>query len=35
MYKKDKFLLRADNKDVKDINISSRDDFKIIGRVYI
>lgn len=35
MYKKDKFLLRADNKDVKDINISSRDNFQIIGRVYI
>lgn len=35
MYKKDKFILRADNKDVKDINVNSKDSFQIIGRVYI
>jgi transcriptional regulator with XRE-family HTH domain len=35
MYKKDKFVLRADNKDVKDITVSLRDKFQIIGRVYI
>ncbi len=35
MYKKDKFLLRADNKDVKDITVNSKDKFQIIGRVYI
>lgn len=35
LYKKDKFVLRADNKDVKDININSKDVFQIIGRVYI
>ena len=35
MYKKDKFVLRADNKDNKDITINSKDKFQIIGRVYI
>ena len=35
LYKKDKFILRADNKEVKDITINSRDIFQIIGRVYI
>lgn len=35
LYKKDKFVLRADNKDVKDITVNSRDMFQIIGRVYI
>ena len=35
MYKKDKFVLRADNKDVKDITVNSKDSFQIIGRVYI
>ena len=35
MYKKDRFVLRADNKDVKDITVSSKDSFQIIGRVYI
>lgn len=35
MYKKDKFVLRADNKDVKDITVNSKDKFQIIGRVYI
>lgn len=35
IYKKDKFLLRADNKDFKDITINSRDEFQIIGRIYI
>ena len=35
MYKNGKFVLRADNKEIKDINISSKDQFQIIGRVYI
>jgi len=35
MYKRDKFILRADNKDVKDITVNSKDNFQIIGRVYI
>ena len=35
LYKKDKFVLRADNKDFKDITINSKDTFQIIGRVYI
>ena len=35
MYKKDKFVLRADNKEVKDITVNSKDKFQIIGRVYI
>lgn len=35
LYKKDKFVLRADNKDFKDITINSKDSFQIIGRVYI
>ena len=35
MYKKGKFILRADNKDVKDISVNSKDSFQIIGRVYI
>lgn len=35
LYKKDKFILRADNKEVKDITISSKDEFQIIGKVYI
>ena len=35
MYKNDKFVLRADNKEVKDITVNSRDTFQIIGRVYI
>lgn len=35
LYKKDKFVLRADNKDVKDITVNSRDIFQIIGRVYV
>lgn len=35
IYKNDKFVLRADNKDFKDITINSRDLFQIIGRIYI
>lgn len=35
LYKKDKFVLRADNKNFKDITVNSRDTFQIIGRVYI
>lgn len=35
LYKKDKFVLRADNKDIKDITINNKDSFQIIGRVYV
>ena len=35
LYKKDKFILRADNKDIKDITINNKDSFQIIGKVYI
>lgn len=35
IYKNDKFILRADNKDYKDITINHKDFFKIIGRVYV
>ncbi len=35
LYKKDKFILRADDKDLKDITISNKDEFQIIGKVYI
>ena len=35
MYKNGKFLLRADNKEFKDIVVNSKDSFQIIGRVYI
>ena len=35
MYKNGKFILRADKKDSKDISVNSKDDFQIIGRVYI
>ncbi len=35
LYKKDKFILRADNKNFKDITITSKDSFQIIGKVYI
>ena len=32
MYKNGKFVLRADNKDIKDIVVHNKDDFKIIGK---
>ena len=35
LYKKDKFILKADNKDIKDITINSHDSFQIIGRIYV
>ena len=35
LYKKDKFILRADSKDIKDITVNSKDSFQIIGKVYI
>ena len=35
LYKNDKFVLRADSKDFKDITVNSKDLFQIIGRVYI
>ena len=35
IYKNGKFVLRADNKFYKDINVNTRDNFQIIGRIYI
>lgn len=35
MYKNDKFVLKADNRDIKDITVNSKDKFQIIGKVYI
>lgn len=35
MYKNDKFVLKADNRDVRDITVNSKDKFQIIGKVYI
>lgn len=35
LYKKDKFVLKADNKDFKDITVNSHDTFQIIGKIYI
>ena len=35
IYKNDKFVLRADNKEYKDITVNTKDSFQIIGRVYI
>ena len=35
LYKKDKFILRADSKDIKDITVNNKDSFQIIGKVYI
>lgn len=35
MYKNGKFILRADNKEYKDINVNTKDTFQIIGRIYI
>lgn len=35
LFKKGKFVLRAENKNIKDITVSSSDHFQIIGKVYI
>ena len=35
LYKKDKFVLRADSKDIKDNTVNNKDSFQIIGKVYI
>ena len=35
LYKKDKFVLRADSKDIKDITVSNKDSLQIIGKVYL
>ena len=35
LYKNDKFVLRADNKNYKDITVNKKDSFQIIGRVYV
>lgn len=35
LFKKGKFVLKAENKNIKEITISSSDHFQIIGKVYI
>lgn len=35
MYKKGKFVLKADNKEVNDITVNQNDKFYIIGRIYL
>lgn len=35
LYKKDTFILTANNPDINDIKVSDSDDFKIIGKIYI
>ena len=35
IYRKGKFILRAENKEIKDISVSTNDKFQIIGKVYI
>lgn len=35
IYKKDHFVLKANDKKIKDITISDLDRFQIIGKVYI
>ena len=35
LYKRNQFVLSANNRKIKDIKISNSDDFKIIGKVYI
>ena len=35
LYKRGRFALKADNKNLKDINISNSDNFYIIGKIYL
>lgn len=35
LYKRGKFALKAENKDLKDIQISNSDNFYVIGKIYI
>ena len=35
LYKKGKFALKAENKELKDINIGNSDNFYIIGKIYL
>ncbi len=35
LYKKDRFILRADHREERDMTVTPKDDFQIIGRVYI
>lgn len=35
LYRKDHFILKANDKKFKDITISDSDDFQIIGKIYI
>lgn len=35
LYKRGKFVLKADDRDLKDINISNSDDFYVIGKIYL
>lgn len=34
IYRKDKLILRCDNKDIKDITVTPKDKFQIIGKIY-
>lgn len=35
LYRKGKFILRADNKEVSDITVNSNDNFYIVGKIYL
>ena len=35
IYKKGKFILKAENKEIKDITVNNSDKFQIIGKIYI
>ena len=35
LYKKESFILKADNKDIPNITINNKDTFYIIGKVYL
>ena len=35
IYKRGKFALKADNSELKDINISNSDTFYIVGKIYV
>ena len=33
-FKKNKFILKSNNKSVKDISVTSKDNFSILGKIY-
>ena len=35
LYRKESFVLKADNKDIPNITIGNKDEFFIIGKVYL